>query len=157
MKTIRKSLVILAFSLSAFAFAQDPKPTMPSGTATIYFYRLRLAYGAILKPSVFCDKKQIARMRNGRYVSVALPVGEHTITSNLPGNGAVIDFKAGETYYVRLGISPATMWKNGRGEVMEVTAGQGKFEVSQLKPAEAEDLKEVETAPTTSNQASSMH
>ena len=134
------------------AVAQNSSPPMkpastPTETATIYFYRLRLAYGALLKPSIFCDKKQMVRMRNGRFASMTVPSGEHTITSNLPGSGVIIDFKPGETYYVRLGISTAGLFHGGRGEVFEVTPGQGKFEVNQLKPVEPEDLKHEEAAP----------
>jgi Protein of unknown function (DUF2846) len=109
--------------------------------ATVYFYRLRDNYGALLKPSVFCDKAQVARMRNGRFVSTTFPAGPHTITSTFTGNGMVLDLKPGETYYVRLEMVHATLIHNARGEVTAVMPEQGKFEVSQLKPAEPDDLK----------------
>ena len=139
--------ILFCLSVMSLAFpvaAQD----LPSSTAdaTIYVYRLRDGYAAILKPSVFCDSKQIVRMRNGRFTSIHLAPGSHTITSTFPGNGVAIDTKPGETYYIRLSMSPATFMHASRGQVTQVVEGQGKFEVSQLKPVEAEDLKVEEVA-----------
>src|SRR5258705_6003294 len=54
--------------------AQTPSTT-DTDKATVYFYRLRDNYAALLKPSVYCDKTQVARMRNGRFVSTTLPAG----------------------------------------------------------------------------------
>jgi hypothetical protein len=116
---------------------QTPHPD----SATVYFYRLREFYAEALKPSVFSDKNQLARMRNGRCLKVTLSAGEHTITSTLPGSGLVIDLKAGETYYVKVAMAHASMFHNARGEITEVAPEQGKYEVSQLKAAEPEDLK----------------
>jgi hypothetical protein len=112
-----------------------------AGKATVYFYRLRDGYGALRKPSIFCDNVQVVRMRNGRFVSTTFSAGEHTITSTFPGNGLTLDLKPGESYYIRLAITNATMMHGGRGSVTAVMQGQGKFEVSQLQPAEPEDLK----------------
>lgn len=118
--------------------AQDaPSATPP--TATVYFYRLREAYAALLKPSVFVDGKQVMRMRNGRFAEMSFPVGHHTVTSNFPGSGLEIDMKPGETYYVRLGMTRPAMFHTSKGEITQVMEGQGKFEVSQLKQAEPED------------------
>ena len=108
---------------------------------TVYFYRLRESYGAFLKPSVFADKAQVARMRNGRFLLTTLEPGSHTITSTFTGNGLIVEMKPGETYYFRVELTRPTMLHNARGEVTLVTPEQGKFEVAQLKPAEAEDLK----------------
>lgn len=112
----------------------------PAGsTVTIYFYRLRENYAALLKPSVYVDGAQVGRMRNGRFFTVTVPAGQHTITSTLTGNGSALDMKPGETYYFRLAMSRPAMFHNARGEVTQVDPGQGKFESSQLKPAEPED------------------
>jgi hypothetical protein len=117
------------------------EPASPPNSATIYFYRLRDAYGAVLRPSVYCDKVQIARMRNGRFLALPVPPGKHMVTSTFAGNGLEIEVKPGESYYFRVEMTRATMFKNARGEVTMVAPEQGKFEVQQLKPAEAEDLK----------------
>lgn len=133
-----RKLAAVALFFAASLVAQDT--TNPSN-ATVYFYRLREFYGAALKPSIYCDKVQVLRMRNGRYASITVTPGEHTITSNFPGSGVVLDAKAGETYYIQLEMSKPGMIHGGRGQVIEVEPGQGKFEVSQLKPAEPSDLK----------------
>jgi hypothetical protein len=70
----------------------------------------------------------------------------HTITSTFAGNGTVVDMKAGEAYYVRLGMTRPALFHGARGEVTQVEPGQGKFEVAQLKPAEPEDTKAEEPA-----------
>jgi hypothetical protein len=51
-----------------------------------------------------------------------------------------------ETYYFRLGMTHAMLIHNARGEITAFLSEQGKFEVSQLKPAEPEDLK-IEGTP----------
>jgi hypothetical protein len=118
-----------------------PAASTPSATSTVYFYRLREGYGALLKPSVFSDGAQLGRMRNGRFFSVQIPAGTHNITSMLPGNGARVEMKAGATYYFKLDISRPGLMHGGRGEVTEVTQDQGAFAISQLKPAEPKDTR----------------
>lgn len=128
--------------MSACALAQEPAPSdPPSKTATIYVYRFRDAYAMLLKPSVFCDGKQLLRMRNGRFGKFEIPAGSHNLTSTYEGNGVSLDAKAGETYYLRVEMSKPAMFHNSRGQVSQVLEGQGKFEVGQLKPADPEDLK----------------
>ena len=143
LRGMRKLSVLFALA-TTFAsgplMSQEPAKTSPE-TSTVFFYRLREAYAALLKPSVFADGKQLGRMRNGRYFSVTLPAGSHTITSTLPGSGSVIDMKPGAVYYVRLEMSRPAMFHNSRGQVTEVPEGQGKFEVSKLQSAEPEDSK----------------
>lgn len=138
------SFLALAFALFC-PIAHTQHAAATPATATIVFYRLREAYGALLKPSIFCDQKQVARMRNGRFFSITVPVGSHTITSTLPGSGSIIDAKPGEIYYIRLEISKPAMFHGGRGAVTQVEPGQGKFESAQLKPAEPEDSKPEES------------
>jgi hypothetical protein len=120
---------------------------VPAATANVYFYRLRAAYGSVLRPSIFCDGVQVVRMRNGRFTSASFPIGTHNITSNFPGNGMALDMKAGETYYVRLAVMPASLFHGGKGAVTPVDPSQGKFEVAQLKPVEPEDLKPDTATP----------
>jgi hypothetical protein len=145
MRTMRVKLSLLALLLACLPLqAQDT--TQTAGTATVYFYRLRDMYASFLKPSVFCDKNQVARMRNGRFVKYTVAAGEHTITSTFAGNGSQLELKAGETYYFRVEMTRPTWAHNARGQVTKVDADQGKFEVASLKAADPEDLKADGTA-----------
>lgn len=137
-KSLTISLLLLLSTLGSWA--QDVSASDPT-VATVYFYRLRDSFGAMLKPSVFCDGAQVARMRNGRFITLHFPPGSHTITSTFPGSGAILDLKAGESYYIKLDMTKPTILHAARGEVKPVPAEQGKFEVAQLKPAEPEDAK----------------
>jgi hypothetical protein len=137
---MRKLILFLVVLFTAScAPAQDP-PATPT-TAKIYFYRLREFYAAEMKPSIFCDRVQMLRMRNGRFASVNLPPGEHTITSTLPGNGLILDLKAGETYYVRLAMTQPGLIHASRGEISQVQDAEGKYAISRLMIAEPEDVK----------------
>jgi Protein of unknown function (DUF2846) len=145
--------VLLALSLVALSAlslpAQTPSPAFPpealapDNTATVYFYRLRNAYAAVLKPSVYCDNNQVARMRNGRFVVYKVAAGEHTFTSTFAGSGVETTLKPGDVYYIRIDMSRPSLIHNARGQLTVVMPDQGKFEVSQLEPAEIEDMKDV--------------
>jgi hypothetical protein len=108
----------------------------------VYFYRLRDGYAALLKPSVYCDYNQVARMRNGRFVVYKVEPGEHTFTSTFTGSGLSTTLKAGDVYYIRLNMTKPTFIHAARGQLTAIMPDQGKFEVSQLKPAEPEDMQD---------------
>ena len=112
-------ILLILMLLSANVFAQDPVPTTENkpGVATIYVYRFRDAYAMVLKPSVFCDGKQLLRVRNGRYAKFEVPAGSHNVTSTYEGNGVNLDFKSGETYYFKVEMSKPAMFPNSRGQV----------------------------------------
>ncbi len=126
-------------SLAAqFAAAKGPAAAGPQ--ATIIVYRASSIVGGLYKPSVFDENGEILRMRNGRFVTLTVKPGSHTITSTLAGNKVTIDAKAGETYYVCFTLATYSQYGTFKGQVTQVEAGQAKSEVAKLKPLDAGDM-----------------
>ncbi len=153
MKIIRRACFLVASVVCLLPCAASAQQDTPAAGATVYVYRMRESYAMALKPSVFCDGKQLLRMRNGRFAKFSVPAGEHTITSTFEGNGLSVTLEPGKTYYIRLEMSRPAMFHNARGQVTEVADGQGKFEVDNLKPAESDDLKGEPLAAAPANRA----
>jgi hypothetical protein len=149
---------------SASAQGQQPQPQNPpaqvdaakpaqaspaaSGTsaadakATLYVYRHRRYAGSALKPTVYADDRELARMENGRFFVVKLDPGMHSIRSNDKASGTEVDMKPGQEYYVRIDIE-AGAWK-GHGRITLVLPEQGRYEVKETKPLDANDIKNRE-------------
>src|SRR6185437_11048709 len=97
MKNIRFSFLLAAlvcFLPGIVSAQQAPAASSATGDATVYIYRFRDAYAMLLKPSVYCDGRQLLRMRNGRYGKFTIPAGTHIITSTYEGNGVSMKFDA---------------------------------------------------------------
>jgi len=107
--------------------------------ANLYFYRHRRYEGAALKPSVYVDDKELARMDNGRFFVARLEPGKHSIRSNDKSSGVDIDMKAGTDYYVRVDMQTG-FWK-GHGRLTLVMPEQGSYEVKQTKPLSDGDVR----------------
>ena len=109
----------------------------PGETATICFYRPHRFEGAGLKPSIYVDDSQIARLKNGGSVDVTIPAGQHRVYSNDKSTGIDLEAKGGQTYYVRVDIQPGA-WK-GHGAITLVDPQEGKYESQKTKPEAALD------------------
>jgi len=114
----------------------DEKPAKDSAvpspeTATICFYRPHRFQGSALKPSIYVDDSQVARLKNGESVSVTVPAGQHRVYSNDKSTGIDLDAKGGQTYYVRMDIETG-MWK-GHGGITLVDPQEGKYESAKAK------------------------
>ena len=90
-----KCFACLFISLATFA-------AVPPATATVTVYRPKRLYGAMSKPSIYRDGVELDRMRNGRFLTVTVPVGQHMITAGRSEVGQWIDFKPGESYFFEL-------------------------------------------------------
>jgi len=153
---MKRSLLIVLFALLSVLvpsiqaqqspqsqFLSEEKPAKeaalpPTETATICFYRPRRFQGSALKPSIYVDDSQVARLKNGETVNITIPAGQHRVYSNDKATGIDLDVKAGQTYYVRLDIQTG-MWK-GHGGITLVDAQEGKYESSKTKSEAAVDL-----------------
>jgi hypothetical protein len=132
--------LVLLFIPAAMT-AQEPPP--PSGDqARVNVYRYKQYAGKGLRPSIYCDEKDVARVQSGRYVVLALGPGKHTFRSNDQQSQIEVDLKPGEEYYIRIDIA-AGMWK-GHGRLTLVLPEQGTGELKQMKPVDAGMIKDKE-------------
>ena len=127
MKSLHFACIITLLVAGAFAQQQSG-----AQTATLVFYREGHFRGSALKPSVYVDDKEVARLKNGSYCTVRVDPGKHTLTSSgkheLP---VVVDLKPGETSYVEMTIQPKGF--HGVGRLISVPADIGKYAASRLK------------------------
>jgi hypothetical protein len=147
-------IATLAFlSIPAVVAAQDaakPAETAPAAKATpasddkaeVTVYRYKQFVGKGLRPSIYCDNKDIARLQSGRYVTLALPAGTHSLRSNDKQSQIELELKPGQKYYIRIDIATG-FWK-GHGRLTMVMPEQGAGEVKQMKPVDAGMIKEKE-------------
>jgi hypothetical protein len=124
------------------AEASRPAPSAPGGKASLYVYRHRRFEGAALKPSVYVDDKELARIENGRYFVVKLEPGKHSIRSNDKASGVEFNMKPGAEYYIRVDMQTG-FWK-GHGRLTMILPEQGEYEVKQTKSANDADVKDRE-------------
>jgi hypothetical protein len=101
-------------------------------TAMVHFYRYRQMQGSVLRPSVYMDGVQIARIENGRYYEIPVPAGEHMFYAEDKQAGAVVTLEPGKDYYFRTDLQIG-FWK-GHFRLTMVMPEQGKFDMAKLKP-----------------------
>jgi len=132
--------LVLLFFPAAMTAQEPPKPSAENVRVNVYRYKQYMGKG--LRPSIFCDEKDVARLQSGRYVVLALAPGKHTFRSNDKQSQIDLDLKAGQEYYIRIDIATG-MWK-GHGRLTLVLAEQGAGELKQMKPVDAGMIKDKE-------------
>ena len=125
---------------TAPAASADQKAPATDTRATLYVYRPHRFQGGALKPSVYVDDKELARIVSGRFFVAKLEPGVHVIRSNDKASGINIDMKPGTDYYARIDIQ-AGFWK-GHGGITLVAPEQGSYEVKETKVLDAGDIKD---------------
>jgi hypothetical protein len=128
-------------TLVAVAVPEDAAALKAGEPATVYIYRPSKLFGKALEPSVFCDGVELARMDNGRYLTLRLKPGRHTIHMTDEKKGFDIDVRSGEEYYFRVGIESG-FWK-GQGKIMLQDKEKGAAEVKKLKPLGSDKIKDT--------------
>jgi hypothetical protein len=141
MRNLFRCTPILFVLLLTTAFGQTPTDAADSTKATVYIYRAKNGFGGPYKPSIFDNKREILRMRNGYFYAMTINPGAHIITSTMPGNGVSLEVKAGQIYYVSVEMAVPSAFSSYKGKVTLAAPEQGKFEVSQLKAVDPGDLK----------------
>lgn len=133
-------LSIIAFSPALFAQQSAQPAAQPaSGTTSIAFFREGHYYGKALKPSIYVDGKQVARLENGRWFSMPIAPGKHEVSSSAKNEAAtVVNVSAGETDYVQMVITTGT-WR-GSGRLMEVDSAEAQQKIAKLKPLDQKFL-----------------
>ena len=120
------------------------QPATQTEKAKVYFYRYKQYVGSALAPSVYCDEAELARMQNGRYLTVKLAPGKHTFRSNDKQSGVEVDLKPGQEYFLRVELVTGMM--KGHGRVVAVVPEQARFELKakNLKPLDADKVTDKE-------------
>jgi Protein of unknown function (DUF2846) len=123
--------LLLVIAGALLANAQEPKPQpADNAKATVYVYRLKLFYAKLLKPSVYCDSKDLGRIENGRFMKLEIDPGKHYFRSNDKESGFEADLKPGQQYYIRIDMVPTAM--HGHGRVLLVAPEQGTEEITKV-------------------------
>ena len=149
------ALILLLFAGSLFAQepkTSDPKPveqaaatqkasaaeSTPAAASVglLHVYRHRRYVGSALAPSIYVDDNQVARVGNGRRVTVKLTPGVHGVRSDDKSSAVSLDVKPGQEYYIRIDEETGA-WK-GHGKLTLLQSEQGKPEYSLAKPVESE-------------------
>ena len=111
---------------------------------TVVVFRPSKFIGSALKPSVYVDGNQAARLENGRYVSLQLSPGKHNFESSMKKTGALeVDVKPKETVYLEMVILPGN-WRGG-GRLVPAAEDDAKMAILKLKPSDAK-VATVETS-----------
>jgi len=131
---MRKTLLfcLMTLVLCAYASAQQ------TDAAIVHFYRYHQMQGAALKPSVYCDGQELGRMQNGRVFDVHVAPGSHTFYANDKQAGAAVTLEPGKEYYFRTDLQVGFL--KGHFRLTMVTPEQGKYDVTNLKPADADNV-----------------
>lgn len=125
------TLLAVSCLFSAVSFAQSAPPH--DGKATLIFFREEHFNGSALKPSVYMDGKEINRLANGRWFSVEVEPGKHSLGSSAKHEPtSVVDLAPNETAYVEMVIINGT-WRGG-GRLITVDPGEAEAKVRKLKP-----------------------
>jgi hypothetical protein len=132
---LRMSIAMRVFALGFVASMCLPlgaSAQEKAATANVYFYRYKQFQGSALKPSIYCDGKELLRMQNGRFFEAELPAGDHTCYANDKQAGVAMTFEAGKDYYFQTELQVG-FWK-GHFRLEMVMPEQGKYDIGKLKP-----------------------
>jgi hypothetical protein len=99
--------MLLCVGISAAQAPDLPESQPVPQKATVYIYRLKMFYAKLLKPTVFCDSKELGRIENGRFMKMEIEPGKHFFRSNDAQSGFEAEFKAGREYYIRVDMTPS--------------------------------------------------
>ena len=112
----------------------DAQSASSADAGHMHVYRQRRYVGGALAPSIYVDHKQIARVGNGRRVTLRLTPGTHTISSDDKTSEIDLEVKPGGDYYVRIDEVPGAF--KGHGRLTLVLPEQGAPEYKLAKPIE---------------------
>jgi hypothetical protein len=133
----KTGMLVVLLLLAAASFAQD---------GTVIVYRQSAEVGWALKPSIYIDGNQAARLGIGRYVSFQLTPGKHSFESSQKKVGAVeVDVRPKETVYLEMIILTGA-WHGG-GRLIPVAAEGAKTALLRLKPSDGQQAIVVTAQP----------
>jgi hypothetical protein len=132
----RAYTLVFCLATCAASLAQD---------STVIVYRPSKFAGSALKPSIYLDGNQVARLANGRYVSLQVAPGKHNFESSMKHAAPLeLEVKSNETVYLEMVLLPGT-WRGG-GRLVPVGEDDAKSAMLKLKPLDARDVSERQTS-----------
>lgn len=144
-KKMLKLVTILVFLLCGVfqTFAQETEAANSKDKATVYIYSLAThsTLGRI-KPSIFVDAKEIAQIRPNRYFVLYLEPGNHEIhfKKSKKRGGIEMDFKAGETYYLRVNWKAEGTVRAQGFDIVQIESA--RYDLKHLKPIDDDNIKD---------------
>jgi hypothetical protein len=132
-----KLLAVFVLAAGLLVSAQD---------GTVVVYRQGKYVGSALKPSIYVDGNQVARLGNGRFVSLQLAPGKHNFESNQKEAGLEVEVKSKETVYLEMVILNGKFRMVGR--LVPVPQEDAKNALLKLKPMDGQQATETPTSPT---------
>lgn len=122
-----RTALISVFLLTCFASLNAQEQA-----GTIVFFRKSHAATSHIKPAVFCDGKELARIDNGTYFQVTAPVGPHNCTAESLQRPAIeVKVIGGQDAYVHVDIRPGF---KERAVLANTTKTEYDRQAAQLKP-----------------------
>jgi hypothetical protein len=143
----------LLFFLAHLVYAHDsgrPRrqdvPSTDKATIYVYSYRHIRTLGRVAPP-VYLDGKVLAKLDGARFFIVRVEPGTHSLHLKDKKRGGIkMDFKAGETYYIRMEMREgATV---GPAGLVLVPKENAEFDLKQMKPADKGDIKDKDKVST---------
>ena len=114
--------------------------SVPSTMARVVIYREGRALGALLRPTVTVNGKDLVNIGNGRVFVGAFRPGHYVFEANDKNSGTELDLKPGSSIFIRMEIVPG-IWK-GSGRLLQVAPEQGAFEAKRLTPVDLSDIED---------------
>jgi hypothetical protein len=138
--------VVLVASGQLAQVPEQRPPTEPNAAAEakrdlpgmVYVYRVKVR-GNPLKPSVYCDGQEVARLDDGRYFVIKLEPGRHSFRSTDEHSGGDLIVKPGETYYLRVKLIPH--FPVARGRLHAVLPEMAAYELKELEYLGADKIR----------------
>lgn len=143
MKQLLFVVMLVTLTVTAQQSPETPTPVSSSVSqqsvaepqTTLVVFREKHFEGGALKPSIYVDDQEIARLNNGSYFTLPIKPGKHDLSSSAKHEAPLeINAKPGENNYVQTIIVTGT-WR-GAGRLVPVPSDDGKAAISKLKPLE---------------------
>ncbi len=115
-------------------------------TAHIYRHAPDVSGG---KPKVYLDGIELARMQGDRYLNVMVDAGRHNVRTDK--SEVILDCKAGEDYYVRVGREGLGIFSPPKAHLSLVPNEQGEEEIYALEALNRGDIRDPSKLAPPSN------
>ena len=131
--------------IEALLTAKSQALTIPEGRdfrpsdqakALVFVYREPYTQGSLLKPAVYFDDRDLARLPNGRFFGFESSPGEHTLKfDRLDRPAAKVEFQSNHVYYIRV-------WNPWGAVIEQLPHDEGWFTIEHTRAIDAGYIKE---------------